>query len=239
MSEGKRDRPHGGAVDQAETAIDTARQEISPASEVSESRRRFTKAGLLLPPVLMSVASRPVFGTGTPCISNMLSGNLSHPSRGSCEAVMGFTRKDVRVGAVDIITDLDLWNFNTSGAIKVDSRLKNTPPNYPIKCGKCKTSGIWDPAKCGNGTAFNSVFTMNGVYENTTTDSMYRILCTDFSNVRSYFITALLNTYLTPNYVLTRPQLIHVWNGDIGYPHIGNIKRFLRRTWNGNWQGTW
>ena len=50
--------------------------------QVSESRRRFAKAGLLASPILMSVASRPVFGA--PCLSNILSGNLSDPDRGQC-----------------------------------------------------------------------------------------------------------------------------------------------------------
>ncbi len=48
----------------------------------NESRRRFTKAGLLAPPVLMSVASRPVFGVQ--CLSQALSGNMSHHGEGGC-----------------------------------------------------------------------------------------------------------------------------------------------------------
>ncbi|MCP3871269.1 MAG: hypothetical protein GY703_24855 [Gammaproteobacteria bacterium] len=64
-------------------------REDNQQKEVSESRRRFTRAGLLASPILMSVAARPVFGVQARCLSNMLSGNLSHPSRGVC--VTGFS----------------------------------------------------------------------------------------------------------------------------------------------------
>lgn len=46
------------------------------------TRRRLAGFGLGVP-VLMSLASRPVFGAN--CLSNMMSGNLSDPDRGECE----------------------------------------------------------------------------------------------------------------------------------------------------------
>ena len=49
--------------------------------EVDPSRRSLTRLGLGAP-VLMTLASQPVFGAN--CLSNALSGNLSDPDRGQC-----------------------------------------------------------------------------------------------------------------------------------------------------------
>ncbi len=53
-----------------------------PALKVDKKRRSFAKAGISAP-VIMTLASRPVFGAQ--CMSNMMSGNLSHPDRGECD----------------------------------------------------------------------------------------------------------------------------------------------------------
>jgi hypothetical protein len=55
------------------------------------SRRNFTRMGLGAP-VLMSMASQPVFGFN--CGSNAASGNLSDPDRGDC--TKGFSAETIR-----------------------------------------------------------------------------------------------------------------------------------------------
>lgn len=49
---------------------------------VDVKRRAFTRLGATSTPVLMTLASRPVFGAN--CLSNEMSGNLSDPDRGNC-----------------------------------------------------------------------------------------------------------------------------------------------------------
>jgi hypothetical protein len=49
---------------------------------VDVRRRAFTRLGATSTPVLMTLASRPVFGAN--CLSNEMSGNLSDPDRGNC-----------------------------------------------------------------------------------------------------------------------------------------------------------
>lgn len=65
---------------------DQKKRELVAASsntklEVDPSRRSLTRLGLGAP-VLMTLASQPVFGAN--CLSNALSGNLSDPDRGEC-----------------------------------------------------------------------------------------------------------------------------------------------------------
>ena len=58
----------------------TASHRTSEVTNI-EKRRRMAKFGLAAP-VLMTIASRPVFAAR--CLSNMMSGNLSNPNRGNC-----------------------------------------------------------------------------------------------------------------------------------------------------------
>ena len=55
----------------------------APEKIAFQQRRHLAKLGLAAP-VLMTIASRPVFGAQ--CLSNMMSGNLSNPNRGNCAA---------------------------------------------------------------------------------------------------------------------------------------------------------
>jgi len=50
-------------------------------ARVDTSRRSFAKTGMAVP-VIMTLASQPVLGR--PCLSNIISGNLSDPDRGEC-----------------------------------------------------------------------------------------------------------------------------------------------------------
>lgn len=69
---------------------DDKRDDLQPKHEsasggegllADRARRRLTGAGLGAP-ILMTLMSRPAFGAQ--CLSNMLSGNLSDPNRGTC-----------------------------------------------------------------------------------------------------------------------------------------------------------
>lgn len=52
-------------------------------SEISATRRRFSRLGIGAAPIVISLVSKPVLGAQ--CLSNMLSGNLSDPNRGHCD----------------------------------------------------------------------------------------------------------------------------------------------------------
>lgn len=65
----------------------TESEKLKPADSqvqpVDQSKRSLTKAGITLP-VIMTLAGRPAFGGQTPCISQRMSGNMSHHDEGSC-----------------------------------------------------------------------------------------------------------------------------------------------------------
>ena len=61
--------------------VDIQSSQNSIVATVNEERRRLAKFAVGAP-VLVTLASRPVFGAQ--CLSNMLSGNLSDPDRGQC-----------------------------------------------------------------------------------------------------------------------------------------------------------
>lgn len=67
----------------AEVTIESHENKLGNAQDfvVSERRRRLAKLGFGAP-VLMTLASRPVLAGQ--CLSNMMSGNLSNPTRGNC-----------------------------------------------------------------------------------------------------------------------------------------------------------
>jgi hypothetical protein len=189
MSKGKHDTPQDGAESKVESRIKSVRKETGTVSEVSEGRRRFTKAGLLVPPILMSVASRPVLGGGVNCLSNALSGNLSNPDRGLC-------KNDYYVDW----TDADNWSTNwPQGTVmgcddlgdispKPDS-LNGDGENFPAGCAQCQSgnSGNWNEQFCSDGTPFNAVFCTSGEGR-----SMYRILCQEPDSDEAACVKALL-----------------------------------------------
>jgi hypothetical protein len=61
-------------------------QDIVPVPEegTDQSRRKFTRAGLIAAPVIMTLASRPALGYYNCTLSGLLSGNLSNPNTGTC-----------------------------------------------------------------------------------------------------------------------------------------------------------
>ena len=216
MSESKQNNSRESGVN----PVEPAQQPLGAEEKISQGRRRFAKAGLLGPPILMSVASRPVLGAlGQPCISNMLSGNLSHPQRGSC--VLGISPAD--------------WIGIASWPSPID---KGTPPmGSSLNCDDCDENPDPDVVSwvCG-GTLFNTIFTSSD-------DSrpMYQILCDDPNldapTQESAFVAAYLNA-LTYDYVLSPMQVQDLWNGD--YVHVSDKTAFLIRTWTqGAWDGTW
>ena len=66
---------------QSVSDVDPVRDGEASQMAFMARRRQLAKLGFGAP-VLATLASRPVFAA--PCLSNMMSGNLSHPNRGNC-----------------------------------------------------------------------------------------------------------------------------------------------------------
>ena len=218
MSEGKREMSQEDAAEQAASSEAGVAAPLQEKGQISEGRRRFTRAGLLASPILMSVAARPVFGA--PCISNMLSGNLSNPGRGQCV-----------LGADPVFwRDQQVWPALIPPDVPEAIVKSNNPSNDT--CGNCVSGGNWI---CG-GTPFKNIFSGGDPRP------MYQILCEDQDlennpSEASAFIAAILNAGQF-DYVLKPMQVIDLWNGN--YVHVTDKRAFLIRTWtNGAWDGSW
>lgn len=184
--------------------------DVSNEEQISSSRRRFTKAGLLASPVLMTVASRPVFGVG--CLSNMLSGNLSDPNRGECN--LGLSP--------------GYWKNHPSAWPMPAGVLPDG--SIPSKCRQCKSkqNGLvsWE---CTDGALFNDYFSSGP--QDSQNRSMLEILCTDSGSDKFHIIAALLNAMVDPNYVLSVQQVKALWIDTTLGGQISDFKAFLNSTW--------
>lgn len=87
-------------------------KEVKPTPPVDKKRRSFTKVGMTAP-VIMTLANRPAFGAQ--CLSNILSGNLSDPNRGSCwggNSPGGWGNPDGKIGSLDASwPTVDAWKM--------------------------------------------------------------------------------------------------------------------------------
>lgn len=186
------------------------------------SRRQFSRLGA---PVLLTLASRPVFGGN--CLSNMLSGNLSDPGRGECGP--GWSPGGWRnpVGQVGGMDTLDAWlaagyfygNFDPSNDPSSCLKKNGQPKNQADKKLECYSGG--------------------SVYGDTPlpgSDSRTLIEILRTNNIKKFYVTALLNASLSENvegfnYILTVDQLVGLINGTIPVPGGMSLQAFLDSTW--------
>lgn len=199
MTEGKGDKSQDSAITQVESRIEPVRLEQKPVSRVSEERRQFSKAGLLAPPILMSITARPVFGAA--CLSNMLSGNLSSPDRGMCEGtfIVDWTNAENWP-----TTDNSVMVDNLGVAIVPDT---DDDGDLPESCSDCMDDDD-DPYECEGGTLFNAVF------DDTDEErSMYRILCEDPDSDEAAIIKLLLYSLTAARYPVTPMQVQKLYAG--------------------------
>ena len=187
-------------------------EQQSEATPTSASRRKFTKAALMVPPVVMSVTSRPVFAVG--CLSNILSGNLSDPNRGTCNLGLspGYWKEHPNAWPAGV----DAGTMPGGG--------------IPTSCNDCRdgngNSATW---VCTGGTRFNDVFLAGP--QDSQDRSLHEVICQDPSEPTFHIIAAYLNALADPNYVLSVAQIKQLWIDPTYGGQISNMQTFLDGTW--------
>lgn len=188
---------------------------VTEDQQVSQTRRAFTKKGLLSAPILMAATSHPAFAAN--CLSNRLSGNLSDPNRGECG--LGLSPGYWMNHPEDWPSPLIPLDGNVRGCVDCVSGT-----------GRNKS---WI---CDGGTRFNDIFS---VKRDPDERSLYQILCTEQSehefgarHIVAAYINALYFNNPQSKYVLTTTQVVDLWSD----PSFGgliqtDLKTFLNSTW--------
>ena len=203
--------------------------ENKTSEHIDTSRRGFTKLGAAAP-VLMTLASRPVFGGGghglpAMCLSGMMSGNASHEHELQCRygwSPGGWANPGGKIAG---LPTEDAWlaaGFTHGGGASND---------------KCPTSGstvqdmrndaatIMPPLPAGALAGFLSG--SNG------SDTLVCVLKPPPNTLDRFCITAYLNAKLLGNYILSPAQVVLMCTGYLDVPGGGSIQDFLDATWNG------
>ena len=178
--------------------------------DVDLSRRKFAKIGAAAP-VIMTLASRPVFGAQ--CLSQMMSGNASHQD-GSCSLGWSPGGWKNSEGTINSMATIAAWA--AAGFAYSDGSLP---------------SGTGEPcSRYTGGTPFNDISTGFGGGD---ARPMRDILCTDSGTEQWHCIAALLNASLPSlNYVLTKAQVLGLCDGSIPVPPpFLTLNDFLDSTW--------
>ena len=201
-----------------------------PSSDttISEKRRRFAKFAVGAP-VLVTLASRPVFGA--PCLSNMLSGNLSDPNRGQCSTgdspggwgQPGGNIQNYRTIAAWDVVGLSYGTYDPplSKNSKRNSGGENQSANY--KDGST-LSNI--PAALNKGSLAANTPLRDILIEPQLNQLTRHLVCA-YLNAR---LSALTNSSL--HYVLTPGQVVDLASGATPLPKgYLNLQNFLASTW--------
>lgn len=182
---------------------------------VSESRRALTKAGFAAP-ALITLASQPVFGAQ--CLSQMMSGNMSHQGAGNCSLGWSPGAWKNPVGQIAGMGTIVAW----------------TTAGYQYSDGNGATG---DPNQCENytgGTLFSA--TALSVLDFSESRPLRQILCEDNGSEKWHCVAAFLNASLSANlpsfkYILSVPQVIGLCDGSIPVPGGLALNDFLDSTW--------
>ena len=200
----------------SEQASDKKEQEEG----VDLSRRKLAKVGVVAP-VIMTLASKPVFGAQ--CLSQMMSGNMSQAGDGSCRAGESFSHWKEPASESDWISALGLLADGTS------------------PYGELTEGVAVENASCSDyvgGALFGDYFP-----EVTGEKEMRMLLCEDGQSVKSVYgggddaqirnwIAAYLNARLWTNYILTPEQVLCFWDGTQSLPPgFTNLDAFFESTY--------
>lgn len=202
---------------------------------VNVSRRSLTKAGLAAP-ALVTLVSRPVFGAQ--CLSQMLSGNLSHHGDGNC--VLGWSPGGWKnpVGKVagfdTVVIDSDGTELPVGSGGEDSAWYKATGLDLAYSDGtKPESTG----ERCSRYDGGNATF---GLIDGTSTTPLRAVLCDESDQFARHLAAAYLNALLSRNelgafggqYVLTVAQVIDMYENPSNYGGVGAVIDLLDATWN-------
>jgi len=185
---------------------------------VDLSRRKLAKVGVAAP-VIMTLASKPVFGAQ--CLSQMMSGNASQDvGDGSCSLGWG---------------DGGAWKDPTTKSKWADALGMTVAQAYGTQ-----VSGNDNPScvQFEGGALFSAFF--DGAI---TAEPMREVLCKNNLAVESVrgsghlaqrqnWIAAYLNSGYSTDYVLTPEQVLCFWDGTQELPHpFTDLDDFFESTW--------
>jgi hypothetical protein len=188
-------------------------------SQIDVSRRHFSRLGAATP-VLLTLASRPVFGAN--CLSNMMSGNLSDPDRGQCSpgwSPGGWKNPNGQINGMPTIT---AWQAAGYYYGELDG-------NNDRSCVR-RNGTIKNKRECYSGGSVYGDTPLPG------NDSRTLLEILGTNDIKKHFIAALLNASLSENtgsfsYILTVNQVIGLSNRTIPVPGGQSLRSFLDSTW--------
>lgn len=192
----------------------------SECSIIDPARRRFSRLSVGAP-VLMTVLSKPVFGAQ--CLSNMLSGNLSDPNRGTCvkgDSPGGWKQPG---GMIKGIPTLTAWSEAGFVYGEYDST-KGNPSQFDSYING-SLAGM---------APFDSLLMLN---PGDSTKPLRVILHEYPGSLNAGIITAYLNAALSQNagtfsYIFTTEQVKGLVNGGIPLPpNTNDLHDLLYSTW--------
>jgi hypothetical protein len=215
-------------ADKHNTDCDCDCGDCSSPTVANNGRRAFAKLGLAAP-VLLTLSSRPIMAGG--CLSNILSGNLSDPSRGDCQLGWSPGGWCNPVGQINGLLTLDAWDAATG--------IAGSYGTYNPDCGndnkpKCYVAGA---------TLGDVGLSLMGLSSDT---PLREVVCStgNGNQVARACATAWLNASLSENsggtfkYVLSVEDVIGLCSGTIIPPGGMSVKDFLHWTWEAGAHGS-
>jgi hypothetical protein len=189
-------------------------------SEISNSRRRFSRLSLGSAPIVMSLVTKPVLGAQ--CLSNMLSGNLSDPNRGNCTLGTSPGGWGNPGGSINGVSDKQAWDL----------------VGYSYGTSKPTAKNSKQASSYGEGTTV-AALPSGLMTQSPSTKTLREVLLSEgHLNRDRHVLTAWLNAKFSENsggaftYVLTTAQVIGLANGSIELPKpYLDLNKFLDSTW--------
>ena len=213
--------------------------------DVDLSRRKLAKIGVAVP-VIMTLASRPVFGAQ--CLSQMMSGNASADVNGSCNlgtspgglsklqggtVVAGVSVKKAwkKAGleyAVKYIAATSYYDaFDNTTYDDTNSQKGRNRRRLKLPGNKNQTEDY-----IGGTLVSELPFTTTYPYSN---DPPIRLVLDHSNGYKDqelrHVLAAYINAWAVPNYVLTPDQVVDLYHGLIPIPGGLSLVDFLDTTW--------
>lgn len=222
-----------------------SKESLELDQDVDQSRRKLAKLGATAP-VIMTLASRPVFGAQ--CLSQMMSGNASADVNGSCAlgTSPGGLSKLQGGTVVPGVSVKKAWKkagleyavkfiVATSYYDAFDNTTYDDTNSQKGRNNRClKKPGNRNKAEdyIGGTLVSELPFTTNYPYSN---DPPIRLVLDHSNGYKDqelrHVLAAYINAYAVPNYALTPDQVIKLYDGSIPIPGGLSLVDFLDATW--------